>query len=158
MSNLNCYSEVVLAGDFNHPKIKWSTINYDFEDHIIPQPPNSQCDLNFVRCLEDSSLVQHVTKPTRYRYSENPDKTPDQTPTLIDLILTRHSETIEDLQYKSHLGASDHLILQFEISYDIQKPQELKKPKLNYMKADMKKFNTLMNRNWIDHTRIRLGA
>ena len=148
MSNLNCYSEVVLAGDFNHPRIKWSTVNYDFENHIIPQPPNSQCDLNFVKCLEESSLVQHVTKPTRYRYSENPDKTPDQTPTLIDLILTRHSETIEDLQYKSHLGASDHLILQFEISYDIQKPIEIRKPKLNYMKADMKKFNTLMNTDW----------
>ena len=92
MSNLNCYSEVVLTGDFNHPRIKWSTVNYDFENHIIPQPPNSQCDLNFVKCLEESSLVQHVTKPTRYRYSENPDKTPDQTPTLIDLILTRHPE------------------------------------------------------------------
>ena len=147
MSNLNCYSEVVLVGDFNHPKIKWSTINYDFENHTIPQPSNSQGDLNFVRCLEESSLVQHVTKPTRYRYSAN-SETPDQTPSLIDLILMKHPETIEDLQYKSHLGASDHLILQFEISYDILKPTELKKPKLNYMKADLKKFNTLMTSNW----------
>ena len=140
MSNLKDYADVVIVGDFNHPKIKWKRVEYDFDSYIVPEPATSEHDVNFIKCLEESYLMQHVTKPTRYRN--------EQTPTLDDLILTRNSDTIEDLQFKSHLGATDHLTLQFEINFNLNKPHEVKRPKLNYMKTDEKMFYNIMNRNW----------
>ena len=140
MSNCNDYSEVVIAGDFNHPKIKWVTMDYDFDHHIIPKSTKSEHDLNFLKCLENSFLNQHVTKPTRIR--EN------QIPTLDDLILSRDAETIEDIQHKSHLGKSDHLMIQFEINYSIDKPLDVKKPRRNYMKTEINKFNAIINEDW----------
>ena len=140
MSNSKNYSDVVIVGDFNHPKIKWITMDYDYDQHIVPKPTKSEHDLNFIKCLENSFLNQHVTKPTRIR--EN------QTPTLDDLILSRNPETIEDLTHKSHLGKSDHLILQFEINYNIDKPLDVKKPRRNYMKTNINKFNAIINKDW----------
>ena len=140
MSNLKEYADVIIVGDFNHPKIKWKCVDYDFDSHIIPEPATSEHDKNFIRCLEESYLTQHVTKPTRYRK--------DQTPTLDDLILTKNVDTIEDLQYKSHLGATDHLTLQFEINFNINKPHEVKRPKLNFMKTDSRKFLNIITRDW----------
>ena len=140
MSTSKKYSEVVIVGDFNHPKIKWITMDYDYDQHIVPKPTKSEHDLNFIKCLENSFLNQHVTKPTRIR--EN------QTPTLDDLILSKNTETIEDLEHKSHLGKSDHLMLQFEINYNIDKPLEVKKPRKNFMKTNMVKFNNIINQDW----------
>lgn len=140
MSSIGAYSDVVLVGDFNHPKIKWNTIEYENEQYIVGQPSEAEHDQKFVQCLEESSLTQHVTKPTRIRE--------DQNPTLDDLILTKNSEIIEDLQHKSNLGRSDHLMLQFEIAFNISKPQEVKRPRLNYMRTDTAKFNEIMDRNW----------
>ena len=140
MSNSKNYSEVVIVGDFNHPKIKWVTMDYDYDQHIVAKPTKSEHDQKFLKCIEDSFLNQHVTKPTRIR--EN------QTPTLDDLILSRNAETIEDLTHKSHLGKSDHLMLQFEINFNIDKPIEVKKPRRNYMKTDITKFHNIINKDW----------
>ena len=87
MSSLKEYAETVIVGDFNHPTIKWKSVEYDFDHHIVPEPATSEHDRNFIRCLEDSCLTQHVTKPTRYRK--------DQLPSLDDLILTKNSDTIQ---------------------------------------------------------------
>ena len=140
MSTQKSYSEVVLVGDFNHPKIQWITVDYDFDQHIVPKPTKAEHDVNFIKCLEESYLTQHVTQPTRIRDGH--------TPTLDDLVLSRNSDTIEDLVHKSHLGKSDHLMLQFEINFDMQKPLEVKQARRNYMKTDINKFNSIMNKDW----------
>ena len=108
------YSQVVIAGDFNHPGIKWTeSTGEDSETIIIPESTHlnpDHCDNTFIECIEDSLLMQHVTQPTRYR--EN------QSPTLDDLIFTNDDQTLSDLQHIHHLGASDHLMLNFNINFN----------------------------------------
>ena len=49
MSSLKEYAETVIVGDFNHPKIKWKSVEYDFDHHIVPEPATSEHDKNFIR-------------------------------------------------------------------------------------------------------------
>ena len=93
------YSQIVIAGDFNHP-----------DSLILPKSKHNtnHHDNVFIDCTNDSLLQQHITKPTRYRDHQNP--------TVDDLILANDDNTISDLKYLHHLGASDHITLLILIS------------------------------------------
>ena len=138
------YSQVVIAGDFNHPGIKWTeSTGEDSETIITPESTHlnpDHCDNTFIECIEDSLLMQHVTQPTRYR--EN------QSPTLDDLIFTNDDQTLSDLQHIHHLGASDHLMLNFNINFNFDKPKLINKTKLNFLKADLPKMKQMLQVDW----------
>ena len=138
------YSQVVIAGDFNHPGIKWTeSTGEDSETIIIPESTHlnpDHCDNTFIECIEDSLLMQHVTQPTHYR--EN------QSPTLDDLIFTNDDQTLSDLQHIHHLGASDHLMLNFNINFNFDKPKLINKTKLNFLKADLPKMKQMLQVDW----------
>ena len=55
----------------------------------------------------DNFMYQKVTQPTRQRRDR---------PSLSDLILVSKDELVEDIQYESPLGHSDHSMLTFNIS------------------------------------------
>ena len=109
------YTQILIAGDFNHPDIRWTpTSDEDGEENIIPIPSrqhnDGHSDVTFIDCISDSLLQQHVTEPTRYRNEQNP--------TLDDLVFSNDNQTVSDLQYKSHLGNSDHIMLTFNTNFD----------------------------------------
>ena len=129
-SAINKYSEILILGDFNHPNIKWKKMEDDEGSHIIPQETTSSVDAEFIKCLDDSLLSNHVTKPTRYRIkkvdkSEEPK--PEQKPSICDLVLTKNSDAIDEIGYRGHLGYSDHIQLMFDLNFFIPIYQEVKK-------------------------------
>ena len=91
--------EVIIVGDFNSREINWK---------------NQTCDESAThhstRLLEtilDLGLYQHVEKPTRYRAG--------QTPHTLDLVITKLPESVGSINYDMALGASDHLVLTFDV-------------------------------------------
>ena len=139
------YSQIVISGDFNHPSIKWTeTLGEDGDNLVIPelsrQHNPDHHDVAFLECLNDSLLLQHVTKPTRYR--------DDQQPTLDDLILTSDDHTINNLKYKPHLSNSDHIMLSFDVCFQFDKPKQVPKTRYNYQKTDVAKMNDMLNKDW----------
>jgi hypothetical protein len=69
----------------------------------------------FIESFRDNFLVQHVTRPTRYR--EN------QEPSLLDLLLSNDRDIISDIQYTAALGKSDHVTLLFDIQCSVDNIQ-----------------------------------
>merc|ERR1711972_629594 len=99
---LNCgYKNVLIVGDFNHPGIKWSPHPIITTNHRNQNHPEYQ----FVNCITDAMLTQHVSKATRDREG--------QRSVTDDLIFTSDEDMIENLQHIGHCGASDHQILMF---------------------------------------------
>ena len=143
MSLKKDYSQILYAGDFNHPGIQWKeSEDEDGELCITPESTHNSnhCDAAFIECIEESLLQQHVTQPTRYR--------DNQSPTLDDLILTNDDQTLSDLQHKHHLGNSDHLMLSFNICFNFDKPKMINKTKLNFHRTDIPKMRQMLNIDW----------
>ncbi len=108
-------SHVLLMGDFNFKEINWST-NTTSGNETHPATL-------FRENTRDCFLSQHVTQPTRYREND--------TPSLLDLILTNEENMVDNLGYMPGLGKSDHLILSFDfICYTELKKSKLKKIQL----------------------------
>ena len=87
---------VVIAGDFNYKEINWEC-DYSAQEHQSV----------FINGLHECFLHQHVTEPTRFRENE--------TPNLLDLLITSDESMIADLAYHPPLGESDHLCLRFNV-------------------------------------------
>ena len=89
---------LVIAGDFNYKDIDWDN---EFA------PPDKQNQLFFIRGLQDCFLHQHVSEPTRYRDNE--------TPNILDLVLSSEENMVCDLEYLPPLGESDHVCIRFNV-------------------------------------------
>ena len=87
----------ILLGDYNLPNIDWNN-------------PTRQGNLsnfanNFLEKLSDLYLSQLVSEPTRKRG--------DNIPSLLDLVITNSSPSIDAITHLSPLGLSDHCLLSF---------------------------------------------
>jgi hypothetical protein len=103
---------------------------------------NKTVNQDFLDCLRDAYLQQHVTEPTRGRQG--------QEPSTLDLIITPEDNSVQDIQYCSPLGKSDHSCLLFKYIYYSEKKQ---KPRKVYI-YDRGNYNQikeeLRNRIWMD--------
>ena len=98
VSNIN-YDLRLIVGDFNMKEIDWETNTTNRnEEHISTK---------FLEVVSDTFLTQHVSKPTRYREQD--------TPSMIDLILTNEEGMIDSIEHNAPLGKSDHEVLEFTI-------------------------------------------
>ena len=93
------HDHLLLVGDFNYRDINW--------DLNTISSANEDCR-NFLNCVDDLFLYQHVLSPTRYREG--------QLPSTLDLVFTNEEELILDLNYGSPLGKSDHISLSIQLS------------------------------------------
>merc|ERR1712035_278838 len=85
--------------------------------------------------VTQSLLHQHVNKPTRMRGEDRP--------TIVDLLFTRTEEEVTNIQYKTPLGNSDHVVLQFDflVQYDVEDVKEkYKEDRLNYKRGNYEKL------------------
>ena len=90
-------SHLLIMGDFNLKEIDWNINNSrSTEVHIASQ---------FLECVRDCFLYQHVKNYTRYRSGFEPS--------LLDLVFTNEENMIESINHMSGLGKSDHLQLEF---------------------------------------------
>ena len=82
------YKNIIIAGDFNHPTIKWDELHTRKEGQ------------NFLNLTLDCFLTQHVTEPTRGR-------------NLLDLVMSKPEQLIEEVKITLPLETSDHDSVEF---------------------------------------------
>ena len=93
---------MLILGDFNLPEIDWCNMrskkkmNKDFNTPV-----------KFLNVLQQSGFYQHVKTPTRVRGN--------QTPSLLDLVITCRSDNVEQLEVMAPLGKSDHAMLSAKV-------------------------------------------
>ena len=120
-------SHLLICGDFNYANINWtSNIGHTGDSHAQ----------QFVDKLNDLFLYQHVNEPTRYRLN--------QTPNILDLVITNEEHMINDILYQSGLGLSDHICLQFKYSCYVERCNRLT-PRFDLYRADFDKLNSLLS-------------
>ena len=93
--NLN-FSHLLILGDFNLPALT----------DIPFTTTNNPLAATLRRLLDTGLLHNHVHSPTRFR-SNN-------TPSILDLVLTNEDMMVEDVDFLAPLGASDHVCLSFD--------------------------------------------
>ena len=90
-------SHKLVTGDFNYKHINWETWE-------TPKNETSP-EHRFINCIQDNYWYQHVIMPTRHRERDEPS--------TLDLIFTNEENMIENIDYQSPLGKSDHSVLSF---------------------------------------------
>lgn len=85
------FTKIVIIGDFNYPEIKWSNLSY----------PSACAD--FVNCISDCGLFQHVDFPTRYN-------------NILDLIFSSDQGLIGQL-WSTDFPGCDHKLIWFELNF-----------------------------------------
>ncbi|KAI8493269.1 hypothetical protein Bbelb_292730 [Branchiostoma belcheri] len=107
------------TGDFNYPEIDWKqTASCANDAH-----PSHQ----FLRCVHENLLYQHVFKPTRYR--------PGELSNILDLVLTNEDGMVENIEYLPGIGQSDHIRLQFKVKVYAERNGNTK-PRPNLYRGD----------------------
>ena len=130
----NKHGQVVICGDFNFPQINWM--------HNTVQGGMLTEQSKFYEATQDAFLQQHVNLCTRVRGSNEPS--------LLDLILTRNSLEVDNLKYKSPIGASDHCLLVFDLLIEGNEPQLQADTKKKFFKGNYEEANNMFaDINWI---------
>ena len=125
-------SDLVIVGDMNYPDINWET--------GTPRSSSGSAQA-FLETVRDNFLVQKVSQPTRQRGSDRP--------TLLDLLLVNDEYLVENIQYESPLGLSDHCMLVFEIMGTKEvKNQKIRRYFLH--KANYDQVRNSLERDWQD--------
>ena len=126
IDNLGLEKPVIILGDFNLSNINWDNL----------KGSNSTED-KFINCFQNNFLEQLVNFKTRGN-------------NILDLILTNHSELINNIHSYMPLGNSDHSGICFEI-YANLKHKENNEKVFNFRKGNYNKFRELLSLiNWED--------
>ena len=89
------FSNLLLMGDFNAPKINWAQLRSDEQGFSEA----------LVQWIKTRSWSQKVSFPTRFRHGNQPS--------LLDLILTNEAHFIDCVGQNPPVGLSDHRLLHF---------------------------------------------
>ncbi|XP_072174582.1 uncharacterized protein [Diadema setosum] len=92
------WDHLLIVGDFNYKDIDWSTNQFT---------GGNEDASNFLDCIEDLYLFQHVQSPTRYRSG--------CTPSLLDLAFTNEEELVVNPSHDATIGKSDHVTLHLQL-------------------------------------------
>ena len=91
---------LIIFGDFNYPDIDWL-------NHYCKKNEDDCCS-KFLHLAIKNNLNQLVQECTHYR--------PNCEPTLIDLILTKSPDIVNELKYLPPIGKSHHLTLELDLN------------------------------------------
>ncbi len=117
--------KIVLAGDFNCPKINWENIS-EGENTSLPQNPDDKELLNLVH---DFGLIQHVTQPTRGH-------------NRLDLVFSNFDDPAVKTEVKPGLG--DHSIVNSSVYSKTLKNSDAVRQVLLYKKADWVQIKSVL--------------
>ena len=127
----NKYDFVLLTGDGNYKHINWQLLTCLSSE--------TSKDFYFLESLKDSFMEQHISEPTRGRGTD--------TPSILDLVITKNDDVIEDLKIEAPLGKSDHAVIQGNLACQF-KQKVVKKTRYVYDEADFKKLKDMLPKNW----------
>ncbi|BHF57396.1 hypothetical protein SprV_0100033700 [Sparganum proliferum] len=88
----------LIVGDFNAPHINWSSASADCSEAAFDQ--------QLLRTSDNLLLTQHVMFPTRVREGQQMN--------CLDLVFTKSSDNIDDVNCLPPLGQSDHVVHMWE--------------------------------------------
>ena len=125
-------NRLLLLGDFNVPKINWKTKKLEEGAKAIER--------EFLECVNDNILYQHVTVPTRFRGNER---------STLDLILTQEEQDIKNIKVFQPIGLSDHGVVTAEFICE-WKSRSTPKMRRAYYKGDYEAI--IIKLNEIDWT------
>ena len=97
--------------------------------------------LSFLECVHSNCLYQLVDQPTHHRG--------DQTPTLIDLVISNQNDLVHDIKYNAPLGKSHHSMISFQLDVIVDKDDVVNVEKFIFDKGDydgMRKF--ISDKDW----------
>lgn len=89
---------ILIMGDFNYPQI-------DYERMAVLTGIDSEAK-NFFEIIQDNYLFQHILENTRYRG--------EQTPSKLDCMFTDEDNVVENVEYETPRGKSDHVGITFD--------------------------------------------
>jgi hypothetical protein len=115
--NSTVNSKIILLGDFNYSNINWHNWSTNSGANSVEN--------QFLDCLRQNLLSQHVLFPTRARGTN--------TPHTLDLIIS-NGDFISDVSNLSPLGKSDHSVLLCCCNIETQAKSRL--AKFRYDKGD----------------------
>ena len=127
----NMFNFVLTVGDGNFKMIDWSNQTCSLSE-------NSK-SFKFLETIKDAFFTQHIQQPTRGRGSD--------TPSTLDLIVTRNDDVIEGIEVEAPLGKSDHALISAKIACNFT-PIPIKKTRYQYDKADYKKLTGMLPKDW----------
>ena len=123
---------VLIIGDFNYPDINYSQHFVTANDDTAPA--------RFFNTTQEFFLFQNVALPTRVRQG--------QQPSVLDYIFTDEDNLVDELQYNTPLGKSDHVVLQWDFLVKVHHKSSSQR-KLNYWKGDYDEISRgLQAINW----------
>ena len=114
-------SPLVLMGDFNLPDVNW--------DHYMADTSKSR---RFIKHLDDNFLVQVLREPTRKG-------------ALLNLLLEKREGLVGDMAIGSHLGHSDHEVVELRF-YGDRRKTATKTSALDMGKADFRLLRELVSK------------
>ena len=133
VSHMN-FTQEVIVGDFNFPKIDWS-LNW------TPLSENSN-EHSFTELVRDCFWHQHVQFASRGRGSDDPS--------ILDLVFTDADTEIDDMQCQAPFGKSDHSVISFELS-QVERTRCKKGTRWKCAKGDYESMReVLSNNHWVD--------
>ena len=120
-------NHILLMGDFNYPSIDWIT-----HEARTGGPVEAQ---QFLDCLDDCFLTQHINSPTRYD-------------TTLDLVVTSEPDCVQDIAVGPPLATSDHNMITWNCTVDVSHKTTYC-TKLNYGKANITEIKArLRDTDW----------
>ena len=134
----NNESQVFICGDFNFKEIDW-------ENNAISGVGQSVDARNFLDSVNDVFLQQHVLEATHNLDEDNPSR--------LDLVFTRDSHDIMDLELLPPLGKSHHAVITCDLVLDtdnveVNSGQQFR---YNFHKANYVEMkNELAQFDWIE--------
>ena len=123
----NKFSFVLLVGDGNFRMIDWTDMTCSLSD--------TSRSFKFIETIKDAFFTQHIQQPTRGRGTD--------TPSTLDLIITKNDDIIEDIAVEAPLGKSDHALISAKIACNFTQVP-IKKTRYEYDKADFEKLNEML--------------
>ena len=90
--------KLLVVGDFNAPEVNWQ------EEHA----PQGTFGSRLLDAVQNGAIVQHVDDNTRWREGQRPTK--------LDLVLTKGTNDIRDLEIAAPLGKSDHAVIHIRMA------------------------------------------
>ena len=112
-------SHVLLFGDFNYPDIDWTNQH--------SKAPEDHPSHDFLTCVQDCFLFQHVYEPTHYRALQKAN--------ILDLILTNEESMVDTLTYNEPIGKSHHVCLSWNYNCYLEQA-ETKSEVYSYSRGD----------------------
>ncbi|XP_065677331.1 uncharacterized protein LOC136092732 [Hydra vulgaris] len=135
-SKTKIYTEVLICGDFNFPSLN-SIWNSSYESVCIGEK-----ERQFLECIEECYLTQHVKKPT---IQLNDTKLTN----ILDLVFTASPFRISSLVHMDPLGKTKrcHHVLNFNFNYQLHnRKNESITTKRVYMKGNYHEFSKYLNK------------